>query len=412
MPRKKRKKKPKINPKTLARPRLDALLARRRQGDLDDDGFVAGARAMMGELGLEPVMNALVAQLNNADDAQRELLIALVPKLDDQKVIAYLWRLVEKSRMSVGAKMTTLVILKGMGEQVDLEDVGRYFSWRDIKTADIAEVERLGRVSTRAIIRELQQITDPQDLEAFMLQHEKITAEMGGGDEMQLVVIEDLVAMADAGAADFLLALVYTSPSSQVRGAARRALIKLAGQDVFPQSPVVKSLGEEPFYTAYCTDPAHPWQQQVSMLWERPGERVQALVFLLDFGHPWRGSIKDMFVTRYMTKREWQREFVAKGAKDIPQLQVPYVRARQFILDALTANKKHRQPLPPEYDQFLHLIERILNPAPEALAQAEALPIKDEWGLPEGPVVRGMQVINLDDGSPLVLLDDSDLDFE
>jgi hypothetical protein len=411
MSRKKRKKKLRIKPQTLARPRLDALLARRQRSDLDDAGFVAGVEALMGELGREPVLNALVAQLDNADDDQRELLMGLIPQLGDKKVIGYLWRLVEKSRMSIGAKMTALVILKQMGEDVDLEDPGVYFSWRDIKTADIAEVQKLGQASMRAIIREIQQLTDAQDLEALMMRHEEIVAQTGG-DETQLAVIESLVDMADTGAADMLMALVYTTPHSVVREAARRALTTLAGRGILPQSPAVKALGEEPFYTAYCTDPAHPWQQQVSLLWERPGNRVQAAVFLLDFGHPWKGSIKDMFVTRYMTKGEWQREFVAKGERQgIPQRQVPYARARQFILDALAANKKHRQPLPPEYDQFLHLIERrILNPSPAALAQAEAMPIKDEWGQLQGPVVRGMQVIEAEDGSPLVLLDDMDTD--
>lgn len=55
---------------------------------------------------------------------------------------------------------------------------------------------------------------------------------------------------------------------------------------------------------------------------------------------------------------------------------------------------------------------KILNPSSEVLTQAEAVPIKDEWGPPRESVIRGMQVINLEDGSPVVLLDENDVDFE
>jgi hypothetical protein len=46
------------------------------------------------------------------------------------------------------------------------------------------------------------------------------------------------------------------------------------------------------------------------------------------------------------------------------------------------------------------------------LAQAEAVSVKDEWGQPQGPVVRGMQIIETGDGSPVVLLDDAGLDLD
>lgn len=192
-----------------------------------------------------------------------------------------------------------------------------------------------------------------------------------------------------------------------MRQAARNALLKLSGRGIFPQSPIVKSFSEERFYAAYCTDPSHPWQQQVTMAWEWPGDTTQAMVFLLDFGLPWRGSIKDMFVTRYLPKRKRHREMIDKG---LDQRRAPFARARQFILDALEANRRYRMRLPPEYDQFRQLIERrIVYPSPEALAQAETLDAKtvDEWGEPEGPIVRGVETV---DGRPLIIFDEADLD--
>jgi hypothetical protein len=145
----------------------------------------------------------------------------------------------------------------------------------------------------------------------------------------------------------------------------------------------------------------------VTMTWEWSGDTTQAMVFLLDFGFPWRGSIKDMFVTRYLSKRELHRDLIDKA---IEQRRVPFTRARQFILDALEANRRYHVRLPPEYDQFRQLIERrIVNPSPEALAQAEALDAEtvDEWGEPEEPIVHGVKFV---DGRPLVIFDEADLD--
>jgi hypothetical protein len=410
--KKKKQKKPNIPIQTLARPRLERNLERRQRGELDDEVYIGSIEALMKEIGAEAVLNALVGLLENADNERKDALMAAIPKLGDDKTIKHLWQLVRRSKISVGGKMTALIILKQMGEEVDLENPGKYFSWRDIKKADIAEVANLGRFSMQALIKELQHLKSVDEVEAMMLQFEGITRQSGGEMTAQAIV-DDLVEMGDSGAADMLAAISATTSYSKVRQAARAGLMKLSAQKIFPQNASVKSLRDERFYAAYSTDPANPWQQQVAILFERGANMVQALVFLLDFGHPWRGSIKDMFPTQSMPVNRFQREFIDRAnQQDIEQRRVPYARARRFILDAVAANRKYGVRLPPEFDEFRALIERrVIDPSPETLAYAEEVDARsvDEWGEMEGEPVRGMEIIG-PDGKAIPIMVFGDLD--
>lgn len=409
--KKKKQKKPNIPIQTMARPRLEGILERRQQGELDDEHYIGSIEALMKEIGAEAVLNALVGLLENADNERKDALMAAIPKLGDDETIKHLWQLVRRSKISVGGKMTALVILKQMGEDVDLENPGKYFSWRDIKKADVAEVANMGRFSMQALIQELQHLKNVDEVEAMMLQFEGITRQSGGEMTAQAIV-DDLIGMGDSGAADMLAAISMTTSYGKVRQAARAGLMRLAAQKIFPQSASVKSLRDERFYAAYSTDPANPWQQQVVILFERGANMVQALVFLLDFGHPWRGSIKDMFPTQSMSVNQFQREFIDRAnSQGVEQRRVPYARARQFILDAVAANRKYKVKLPPEFDQYRALIERrVIDPAPETLTYAEQVDARsvDEWGELEGEPVRGMEIIGPDgEAIPIMVFGDA-----
>ena len=403
---KKKSKKPNIPIQTMARPRLEQILNRRQHGELDEDEFLASVEALMKEIGREAVLNALVGLLDNASNEQKDALMVVIPKLGNKQTIDHLWNLVRRSKMSIGGKMAALVILKQMGEEVNLDDPGEYFSWRDIKHSDLSEVENMGRFAMRALIKELQQLDNADDVEAFMLHADEVLPQ-ARSEEVKLVQIEELVAMGDTDAADMLTAIIATTPQSKVREAARKGLLKLSGQGVFPQAEVIKSLRNEPFHSAYSTDPAHPWQQGVMMIWERTQNNVQALVFLLDFGSPWKGAIKDMFPTYSMPWSQLKRQMIDKTlGTDAEYRRVPYARARKFILDAIAANKKNRVRFPEEYEKFLYLMERrIIDPSPEALAYAAQVDAQtvDEWGELEGEPVRGMEIIG-PDGTPMPVI--------
>lgn len=398
----KRKKGPQVPMQSMARPLLDRIFARRERGDLDNQGCIEEISTLIDEIGRDSMMDALVKKLETASDAERDTLMAVIVDLGGEETIEHLWRLVRESKMSAGVKNTALVILKQMGEDVDLSDPFAYYSPQEVGFEDIAEIERMGRHSLRMLIEELHELESIGEVEGIMEMFEYPDAEINA-KEIQLATIEQLGEMEDAGAADMLLAITQATARPKVRRAARDALLKLSGRDVFPQSSLVKRFSKESFYAAYCTDPDHPWQQQVVMAWEWPGDLTQAAVFLLDFGFPWRGSIKDMYVTRYLPKRQLHRDLIDGP---LEQRQVTFARARRFVLDALKANERHGRPLPPEYDEFKRLIERrIVNPSDEALAQAEALDAETEdgWGVSEEPPVRGVSFM---DGDPVIGLDE------
>lgn len=402
----KKDKKPNIPVQTLARPRLEQILLRRQHDELDEEEFITSIQNLAGEVGREAVLQTLLGLLDKSSNEQKDALMLAIPKLGNADTIKYLWQLVRRSKASITTKMTALVILQQMGEQVNLDDPSEYFSWRDVKQADLTEVENMAHFGMRALIKEIQRAKDTDELENMMLQMERIHAQ-SGGEAVALAEIESLIEMGDSGAADMLLAISATTPRPKVREAARKGLLKLAGQKVFPQAEVVKSLTNERFYAAYSTDPAHPWQQGVIIAFERSKNNIQALVFLRDFGSPWKGAIKDVFPTHILTPQQLQREFLDRSRRqDVNYKPVTYARARQFILDALKANEHNRVKLPKEFEEFRHLVERrVVDPSPEVLAHAAQIDANtvDGWGELSGEPVRGMEIIG-PDGQPMPVI--------
>jgi len=129
-------------------------------------------------------------------------------------------------------------------------------------------------------------------------------------------------------------------------------------------------MGQEKFSAAYMTDPDHPWQQSVNVAWERAPGVVQGLVFLLDFGVPWRGAIKDVWATTAMTPEAYHNYFAVKAAKKMDErvYRVGLARAQATIAAALEANRKNQVVLPKEYNEVRHLIERwVVHPPSVAL---------------------------------------------
>ncbi len=407
----KKKKRPSIDPKVLARPRLDAIFAQYKRDEIESDELISRVLDLIAQIGQRPVIDALVKRIQSADSDEQIVLMTVLSNIEDDQVIDQLWALLEQPEMSVSIKSAVLTILQQLGEDASSEDLGEYISWKDVQVGDMAQVEEMGRASARAIARSISRAESVDEVEALMFQLEDIALE-SEGEDMRLFMVENIAQLANQEAADMLLAWAYTTPKKRVRQAIRKALDELAEQQIFPQSPAVKALGQETVYAAYCSDPAHPWQQQVTIAWERPGDSVQAMGFLLDFGSPWHGSLKDMFVTHGLSPAEFKRDLIDKGtARGVEQRRIPFARARRLVLDAIKANRRHRMRLPMEYHQFRHLIERrIENPSPEALAQAEALDAQteDEWGELDEPVVRGMEI--MEDGTQLVMFDEADWD--
>lgn len=372
MSKSKKHKTPRIDPAVLARPRLDAILEQYGRGEADLAAVEANVRALTAELGEGPVLNALVKRLEGATAHERGLLMLLVPRLKSQSVIDYLWEQVKKhGGLPLDAKVTALVILKGMGEEVDLAEPGLYLTGQDIKATDIKTMADLLRTGMRGLARGLRTARDAVEVEAFMYKIHQVPEDTTDGAGALPRLIETAEAEGTDLAADFLYALANTTPRPEVRQAAVEALSKLEARDVKPVTRAILDLGKERFYAAFMTDPHHPWQQNIVVGWELAAGTIESLSFLLDFGVPWRGAIKDTFVTRGMSPREFQRLFLEEAEQDMGEriYRVRLGRAQATIAAAVQANREFKIPLPNEFIEARHLVERwVLNPPAAALA--------------------------------------------
>ena len=288
----------------MARPRLDALFEQQAGGEIDLDGLEAGVRALMAEVGQSVVLDALVKRMEGTPEDERETLMVLLPRLKSQEMIDHLWQHVKKpGGFSVDAKMTVLVILQEMGEEVDINNPGRYFSPAEVKPRDIQTAQGLFRTSMRGLARDLREAGDPAEVEALMLHINQMTEKAIDGAGVLLEFIQSGEERPTDLDLDFIYALAHTTPFPEVRQKALRALERMAARGVKPVTRAVLDLTQDRFYSAYTTDPDNPWQQNVTVAWERASGVIQALVFLLDFGAPWRGAIKDMFAMHGMTPK-------------------------------------------------------------------------------------------------------------
>jgi hypothetical protein len=368
----KKRKTPRIDRRVLAGPRLNALFDHHARGELDDDGLQAGLQALMAEVGHRPLLDALVKRMEGTPEAERDTLMTILPRLRTPEVIDYLWQLVKKPRaLSVEAKLTTLVILKGMGEDVDVTDPGLYFSPHDMRAGDIKSAQDMFRLGLRGLARSLRESRDPAEVEAFMHRINKMPEQAIGGEDILLDMVQGIEVGATDLEADFLCALARTTPFPQVQQAAERTLARLAAAGIKPVTRAILDLGQDRFYAAYMTDPDHPWQQSVTVAWERARGVIQALVFLIDFGFPWRGAIKDMFPTLGMTPSQFQRELVERAERRMGMrvYRVSLARAQATIAAAVEGNRTYEIALPKEFNEARHLVERwVLHPPASAIA--------------------------------------------
>ncbi len=333
----------------------------------------------MAEVGQPFLLSALVMRMEGTPEGERETLMSLLPRLKSREVIDYLWQQVKKrGALSLDAKMTALVILKEMGEEVDLRDPSRYFSPRDIKPSDIRAAEDLFRTGMRGLARTLRDSRDPAEVEAFMHRLNQMPEQAIDGTGILLEYVKTGEEAATDLKADFLFALAHTTPFPDVQQAAESALGRLAARGIKPVTRAILDLTQERFYAAYMSDPNHPWQQSVTVAWERAGGVIQALVFLLDFGVPWRGALKDAFATYGLTPQEFQRKLVDKPAREMELYRVRLARAQATIVAAVEANRKYGIPLSKEFNEARHLIERWVFQPPAAVLAADST--HDELG--------------------------------
>jgi hypothetical protein len=240
-----------------------------------------------------------------------------------------------------------------------------------MRAGDIKSAQDMFRLGLRGLARSLRESRDPAEVEVFMHRINQMPEQAIGGEDILLDMVQGIEVGATDLEADFLYALAHTTPFPKVQQAAERALARLAAAGIKPVTRAILDLGQDRFYAACMTDPDHPWQQSVTVAWERAGGVIQALVFLIDFGYPWRGAIKDMFPTLGMTPSQFQRELVERAERRMGMrvYRVSLARAQATIAAAVEANRTYEIPLPKELNEARHLVERwVLHPPASAIA--------------------------------------------
>jgi hypothetical protein len=121
-----KKKTPKIDPRLLVRPRIDALLDRYAGGALDDAQLQAEFTALMTEAGYRLMLEALLKRLETAPAAERASLPRWAAPFKQPESIAHLWQLA-KDGLTIGeARRASLELLQALGEEADPVQADKY----------------------------------------------------------------------------------------------------------------------------------------------------------------------------------------------------------------------------------------------------------------------------------------------
>jgi hypothetical protein len=124
---KKQKKAPRLDPRVLIRPRLDALFDRRLRGELDQAGLLDGLAALLAEAGQRPVLGALLKRLETAaSDERATFLAAAAAALNRPEAAAFLWQQVKQPGRPTPSHTAALHLLRALGEDADPDHPERY----------------------------------------------------------------------------------------------------------------------------------------------------------------------------------------------------------------------------------------------------------------------------------------------
>lgn len=123
MSKNKKSKVPKIDPRTLLRPRLDTLLDRRALGEVDAGALQSGLQALLRDGGSNALFGALLKRLAAAAPAEREAVLAALPALRTDDAVKYLWQQSRDAGREFEERRAGLALLRAMGEDADPDEL-------------------------------------------------------------------------------------------------------------------------------------------------------------------------------------------------------------------------------------------------------------------------------------------------
>jgi tetratricopeptide (TPR) repeat protein len=194
----------------------------------------------------------------------------------------------------------------------------------------------------------------------------------------QLALLKALAKQRDVDAADVLLALNELAPDKAVRKEARRGLIQLASNKIYPswtpepERPVAQVASHAPrFWKGLIPIMRERGEIEITLCWEQGFEysEVRMMQFVLDF---WKDGIAD-FHTEVGSRRhvESHLDDMAPHIREVIGQEVrvtecTLAEARRMILDALTINRLRKGTLPKDYRHYLPTIQQLVFDAPDA----------------------------------------------
>ena len=303
-------------------------------------------------------------------------------EIADEGTISKLWDIVRAPDVPLHVKSVTLVVLENEGEEIAPSDI-----MAPLSSADSEESERMLRQSLAEIVRMVVNARSSDELMQMISTIEGMEKVVPGGDEVFFHIIELLLEQRDQNAATFLHALSTLSSSRELQNAARDALSVLEEQGIVADPVLTQMFEESEFHTAYASDESVLQdQQQIFGAWKREEDKIQALVFLIDF-QELNGAIKDFFLTRNMTRRELMRMVHKAETAGIPMVELTLDELRNKVKTALEVSARTGHTLPEEYEKHRAFVENMLNLGPAAEEPSET-PLKvedmeEEWGPPD-----------------------------
>ncbi len=126
MTKSKKKKFPRIDPRTLARPRLDALFERHERGEFDVARLWTEVQTLMAEVSHRRALDALLKRLETVPASEQDALLSGLEALHAPGVITYLWQQAKHSGVSAPARVVSLRLLRALGEEAEPDHPEQY----------------------------------------------------------------------------------------------------------------------------------------------------------------------------------------------------------------------------------------------------------------------------------------------
>jgi len=201
-----------------------------------------------------------------------------------------------------------------------------------------------------------------------------ITAITSMSEGAQVALLKALSREHHTDAADVLSAINQLSPIKDIRKEARRSLIRLEQDRIYPQweAPVDRTpaivmqnmyVSSTPprFWKGIVTDSRDAGEVQLMLFWEQGDtyRDVRVLGFLLEF---WHDGVKDFF-TSIQSKRSVDK-LMGELQATVETLDCSLAKGRRLIQEALDVNKKHSTIPHKDYRLHASLVNQLVLEAP------------------------------------------------